>query len=1774
MKKITLSLLLGFMSLVGFSQVGLVENFDSGVTLPTGWTSDAEDYSVSFVENCDGRSVRANLDVTNTDAQLTSPNIVGESNGSDLTIAFDYKIVDWSLATTETQPGWGEILVQYSVDDGTNWVTVDTIDDSNHVTSNICANWSVVVPAADVPTGSDFKLRINTNWITTDTDVTYYLYLDNVSATQVVVDPPSCVNLLTPTNGSSGVSITTDLEWTDATGIPTGYTLSVGTTPGGTDVLDNVNTGLSTTYDLPDLEYGTTYYVTITPFNANGDAVDCTEYTFTTGADPNAPVDCASGLPINTVYCYGNSDTTTWNFQSSTGGPLNVFFNAGQMESCCDEITIYDGTDNTGTVLYDDNNDGDLTGVSVIATSGFVFIEIDSDSSISCAANGYIPIDFDVSCVDTTALPNCNATLTTPVNGAIDVDVNTDLVWSPASVLVTGYILSVGTTPGGTDVVDNVDVFGATNYTLGTLAYETTYYVTIVPYNDNGSAVNCNEQTFTTENDPNQIVDCSISEEVNTIFCYENNDNTVYSFASNSGAPLVVVFNSGTTENIFDELVVTDSDGTELYNGYGNGGNLAGLMFTSTGGSISIGVTSDGSVVSCTNNPWNFTVSCVDTTALPNCNASLTSPVNGAVDVNENEDLTWSAATVFVEGYYLSIGTTPGGVDVLDNLDVGNVLTYDPGVLEYSTTYYVTIVPYNVNGSAVDCVEESFTVKDDPNQIVDCDTSEVINTTFCYENNEIIELWFASSNGNPISISFLAGFLEESAFSGNTWDDLFIYDGTDNTGTLLYDSNDGIVGNSDLAGFNFVGNSGNLYIFFDADGFGSCESSGYTPVSFDVACVDTTALPNCNAALTGPVDGEIDVDENDDLTWSAASVIVDGYKLYIGTTPGGTDVLNGLDVGDVLTYDPGTLDYATTYYVTIVPYNGNGDATGCTEESFTTRNDPNVIIDCAAGPYNTTYCYGNNDPMVFYFASADGYPLNLMFNAGDIENFWDEIIVYDSDGSILFQDDNGGDLTGLTFSSTGSSISVAIDSDGSGSCQSSTGYTPWDFDVWCQTCIPQTVDFDVVGDCNTDPDNPEFNVEVNVTDFGDATSITVTDDQGSAPQVLTEPGVVVFGPYTANTEVILSAANTDDANCVVDSMSLTFVCPPAPNPCSIIYAGEDQTVTCDDPETDLTASFHLFGTDTNTYVVNALDVCPTPATSGGEPTSLDIDDTWSDIIELGFEFCFFGETYSQILIGSNGVLSFELENAGGYNAWGFTDSLPNSTNNALSEANIFGVAHDIDPSVCGDINYYILGSAPYRQFVVNYTDVCHFSCNSLTSSSQIILYESSNNIDVNVFDKPTCTTWNSGSAVIGVQNVAGTVAFTPPGRNTGDWSASDEYWRFAPSGGTPNYTFEWFDGTTSLGDTETITVSPTETTTYTASITYELCTGGTSTVTDDVVITFDDSSVEDATFTMTATCDGGTAEITGTTGGTFTFDPVPTDGALIDAATGTVTEATPGETYTVVYTTSGSCSATSSEDVTVLDAEDASFTVTAGCDGGTVVITGDAGGTFSFNPAVTDGTLIDPVTGEVTNALPGTSYTIEYTTSGVCSETSTQVLTTLDAFDFTVIGDCNGAIYELTINPANDSYDASTATYVLYDDMDSVLQTNTVGDNVFVIDASIFTPPMSGSSFNYVVEVTNDLGCVVYNDVLVESINCIIPQGISPNNDGKNDNFDLTGYDVSKLEIFNRHGIKVYSKTNYTNDWYGQSDSGDELPVGTYFYVMEYQGNKTKTSWVYLNREN
>jgi gliding motility-associated-like protein len=98
-------------------------------------------------------------------------------------------------------------------------------------------------------------------------------------------------------------------------------------------------------------------------------------------------------------------------------------------------------------------------------------------------------------------------------------------------------------------------------------------------------------------------------------------------------------------------------------------------------------------------------------------------------------------------------------------------------------------------------------------------------------------------------------------------------------------------------------------------------------------------------------------------------------------------------------------------------------------------------------------------------------------------------------------------------------------------------------------------------------------------------------------------------------------------------------------------------------------------------------------------------------------------------------------------------------------------------------------------------------------------------------------------------------------------------------------------------------------------------------------------------------------------------------------------------------------------------------------------------------------------------------------------------------------------------------------------------------------------------------------GCASIYTLQLQVGNCEIPRGISPNNDGKNDSFDLSGFDVKQLSIYNRYGQQVYSRNNYQSEWHGQNDNNNDLPTGTYYYSIEQDGGEQKTGWVYINRE-
>ena len=105
--------------------------------------------------------------------------------------------------------------------------------------------------------------------------------------------------------------------------------------------------------------------------------------------------------------------------------------------------------------------------------------------------------------------------------------------------------------------------------------------------------------------------------------------------------------------------------------------------------------------------------------------------------------------------------------------------------------------------------------------------------------------------------------------------------------------------------------------------------------------------------------------------------------------------------------------------------------------------------------------------------------------------------------------------------------------------------------------------------------------------------------------------------------------------------------------------------------------------------------------------------------------------------------------------------------------------------------------------------------------------------------------------------------------------------------------------------------------------------------------------------------------------------------------------------------------------------------------------------------------------------------------------------------------------------------------------------------------------------------------CVKKDQVTIDIIDILIPEGFSPNGDGINDFFEIKGLDTlnntGKLVVINAYGSQVYKNDDYEGLWDGLDQDGNELPEGTYYYLFTIQSeriDKTKplSGFIILNR--
>jgi len=119
---------------------------------------------------------------------------------------------------------------------------------------------------------------------------------------------------------------------------------------------------------------------------------------------------------------------------------------------------------------------------------------------------------------------------------------------------------------------------------------------------------------------------------------------------------------------------------------------------------------------------------------------------------------------------------------------------------------------------------------------------------------------------------------------------------------------------------------------------------------------DNLIAPLCTS-LESPANGSTDIEVNTIISWETSGNAT-GYKLSLGTSSGGTEILDNLDIGNTNSYNPDTLPCGTTIFVSITPFNIVGEATECTIESFTTES-----VSASAGD-DTEVCFGDSIQLI------------------------------------------------------------------------------------------------------------------------------------------------------------------------------------------------------------------------------------------------------------------------------------------------------------------------------------------------------------------------------------------------------------------------------------------------------------------------------------------------------------------------------------------------------------------------------------------------------------------------------------------------------------------------------------------------------------------------------------------------------------------------------------------------------------------------------------------
>ncbi len=458
-----------------------------------------------------------------------------------------------------------------------------------------------------------------------------------------------------------------------------------------------------------------------------------------------------------------------------------------------------------------------------------------------------------------------------------------------------------------------------------------------------------------------------------------------------------------------------------------------------------------------------------------------------------------------------------------------------------------------------------------------------------------------------------------------------------------------------------------------------------------------------------------------------------------------------------------------------------------------------------------------------------------------------------------------------------------------------------------------------------------------------------------------------------------------------------------------------------------------------------------------------------------------------------------------------------------------------------------IGSA--ISIAINSATICEGQSATLTPTTSATSYTWSNSANTNSISvSPTSTTVftlnASDGSCTGTNTATVTVNAVPVLTVTSNNICSGQTATLTVSGAN---TYTWSNGVNSNSQT----VSPGSTTIYTVSGTSLAGCSNTAVVTTTVNVT----SVPNVSITSSPTiCAGQTATLTATGATNYTWSTTETS-STINVSPSTTTS------YSVLGD-NGGCTASYVTTVTVNTQSLTTYSLAVQtCPTETVNLfgagTNSATTTYTWsNGANSYSQTVGPVN--------TTTYVVNGTSLSGCPVLSGTVIVNVDPISASFSG-INTTLITVgeTLNLTNTSVGATSIAWTYCNN--GVSSNNTI------------SIPLSDTGSCCIKLVATNATCKDSTTICIEVVEqstINIPNVFTPNSDGSNDLFKITGTGIKTLNcvIFDRWGLKMFEWTGINGSWDGNVKAG-VAPAGTYFYIINYTDSfdKTTTEKGFLN---